>query len=477
MQRGATIRSGTTAIGLVLLALSGPAPAGAATSPLADDTVVSGLVAESLAARPEVRRADAAVRAARERIPQAGALPDPQVSVGMQNAGFNSITIGEEGNSFVGVTGTQGIPLFGKRGLRTDIATLAAQQAEAVLERARLDTEADVRRGYVDLLLARDRLALLTRLEALWRQAEGIATARYESGQGVQSDLLRTQLELNRLRQRRWTLASQERTAVQGLNRLRAQPLTEPIVTTAKLASLPAPPPGAVDAQFADAAARSPELALAKLGVGRAERQVELARRERFPDIAITAGLMPRGTLDTMWQAGVSFTVPIFAARKQLPAIAEADAQNDAEAQSAASVEQILQLRVAERNTVLAAYLDTIRLYHDGLLIQSRATAESTLAQYQVGRVTFASVLEAIAAFIADEDGYLQTLADAHRLAIADDAVSLDPVGTGTSPLSPAAVAGAGAVSGAGDRQMPALGALAPAPVPSGSVIPSRGGL
>lgn len=462
---------GAASAAMLMVIVSGVAStdARAADSPLAGDPMAEKLVAESLQVRPEVRQADASVRAAKERIPQAGAFPDPVVSAGIQNDGFRSIEIGKAETSFYGFTGTQGIPFFGKRGIRTDIAAIAAQQTDAALARVRLDTEADVRRGYVDLLLARDRLALLTRLEVLWRQAEGIATTRYEAGQGVQSDVLRTQLELNRLQQRRWTLTSQEHTAVQGLNRLRVRPLDEPIVTTATLGGLRPPVLAPVDDAYAAAEAESPELALAKLGVGRAERQVELARRERFPDIALTAGIMPRGSLDPMWQAGVSFTVPIFAGRKQLRAISEAEAQNDANVQSASAVRQILRLRVQERHTVLAAFLDTIRLYRDGLLVQSRATAESTLTQYQVGRVTFASVLEAVAAFIADEDGYLQTLADAQRLAVADDAVSLDPVGAGTTPLSTAAVPGIGAMGGGGrgGGGMAAGAAATPAPPPT----------
>jgi hypothetical protein len=55
--------------------------------------------------------------------------------------------------------------------------------------------------------------------------------------------------------------------------------------------------------------------------------------------------------------------------------------------------------------------------------------------------VSFASVLEANAGFIADEDGYLQALAAAHRVLIAEAEVSLAPVampalmGGGAGPM------------------------------------------
>ena len=84
---------------------------------------------------------------------------------------------------------------------------------------------------------------------------------------------------------------------------------------------------------------------------------------------------------------------------------------------------------MAERRTAYAALLETIRLFREGLLVQSRATADSTLAQYRVGKVTFASVLEANAGYINDEESFLAAVADAQRIAIAAAEVSLEQVG------------------------------------------------
>lgn len=144
-------------------------------------------------------------------------------------------------------------------------------------------------------------------------------------------------------------------------------------------------------AAVADAESRSPELELARLGVARAGKLVALARRERFPDFTVSAGIMPRGSqLDPMWQAGLAFNLPVLAGRKQNRAISENEARAEADRQGAETVAQILRLRVNERLVALQRLNDTLRLYREGLLVQSLATAESTLAQYRVGRVTFA---------------------------------------------------------------------------------------
>jgi outer membrane protein, heavy metal efflux system len=440
---------------------------GGTTFSLPTDPVLARLIEESLAARPELRQAEELVHAERQRVPQAGALPDPVLSLGIQNDGFSGIQVGKMETSYYQVMVSQGLPWPGKRGLRTDVAALTADQAGTTVARGRLATEAEVRRAYLDLLLVRDRLELLGHLETIWRKSSGVAQVRYETGEGAQSDLLRAQLEQNRLKQRRWALQADERTRIQALNRLRGHPLDEPIVTTVGVRDLGVPAQLDPEAAFAEAAARSPELAQARIGVAIAEKGVALARRERFPDLSVSAGIMPRGALEPMWQAGISLNLPLWSVRKQGRAIEENQARAAAGALGAAAVEQVLRLRVAERRAALASVLESIDLYRNGLLVQSQATAESTLTQFRVGRVTFASVLEANAGYIGDEEGYLGTLAEAQRIAIASAEVSLDPRGSalGAGGLGGAAMPGAGAMGGGASPSAPGGGA---APAASG---------
>ena len=417
-------------------------------TPAQGDPLLAELIRESLARRPELRQADALVDAERERVPQAGAFQDPILTLGIQNDGFNGLQIGKMDTSYYQVMVTQPLTWPGKRGFRSDVASTGVRIAEATVMRARLTAEADVRRTYLDLLLARDRLALLTRLEALWTKAEGLARSRYENGEGAQSDVLRAQLERNRLRQRRWALEAEERTRVQAVNRLRAHPLDEPFPTSVSVATQALPGLPAQEAALADAERRSPELLVARLQAERATQQVAVARRDRYPDLALTAAIMPRGSLEPMWAAGISMTLPIFSGSKQSRAVAEGEARAAASDGGAEAVLQVLRLRVQERLAQLANLLESAALYREGLIVQSQATADSTLGQYRVGRVTFASVLEAIAGVINDEDGLLQTVAAAQRLSIAAGEVSLEPAGGGAGGLSSGSIPGAGAASG-----------------------------
>ncbi len=443
---------------LLAAALATSAVAGAPAAP-STDSVLDGLVREALEKSPEYARARAAVEAERERGPQAGALPDPTLSLGIQNDGFGSIQVGKMETSYYQIMLTQPLPWPGKRGARERAAEAQASAVEAQLERIHLSTTAEVERAYVDLLLVRGQVALQERLEALWKEAESMARTRYEVGSGTQADLLRAQLERTRLAQQRIALESAERTRLQTLNRLRVHPLDEPIATSRTLAERGDPPALTPEQAMADAEQRSPDLAAAHLAVVAAERRVDVARRDRFPDLSITAGVMPRGSLDPMWLASVGITLPIFSASKQSRAVAESSSRRESEAHGEEATRQVLRLRAQERQTLLAAAQRTNQLYRDALLVQSRATVDSTLSQYRVGKVTFASVLEVLRGLVADEGGYLESLAQAQRLAIAQREVSLDVPATAAGRLASGSVPGAGATGGGGGGKSATAGA------------------
>jgi outer membrane protein TolC len=153
---------------------------------------------------------------------------------------------------------------------------------------------------------------------------------------------------------------------------------------------------------------------------------------------------MPRwGNFDTMWQAGISFNLPVWTARKQSHAVAESRSRGKAARASSDAIRQLLRQRVYERLAVLRALVEANRLYRSGLLVQSEATVASTLAQYQVGRVTFASALEALAGYLADRNGFLDSVAAAQRIAIAEREISLEaPAGRADGGMAGAASTG-----------------------------------
>jgi cobalt-zinc-cadmium efflux system outer membrane protein len=435
-------------IGLLAVAVSATAALPAWAQAPATDAVVERLLSDVLVRSPEIAQARSALQAEEQRIPQVGALPDPILSLGIQNDGFKSIEIGTMETSFYSIAATQAFPWPGKRGLREQIATLESRRAEARLERVRLSVEGQVRRAYLEFLLARDQLDLLGELQSLWQQAQAAAKARYESAQAPQSDLLRAQLERARLEQRRWVLEAQVANRLAAVNRLRLAALDDPLETSARILDTADPVPQTVEEAARDAMARSPELALARLGVEQTGRRVELAKRDRFPDFSVSAAVMPRGSLEPMWSLGVGVSVPIWIGRKQQKTVEENQARQASDTQGEQAIRQVLLLRVRERVALLEALVKTNRRFRESVLVLSEATRRSTLSQYQVGRLPFASALEALGSYLADRSSYLESVAEAQRIAISQREVSLDSAAVASIAMSAGAVPGAGGQGG-----------------------------
>ena len=431
-----------------------------AAAELGRDSVLAGLVRDALAHRPELIQAEATVKADEARVPQAGALPDPVLSLGIQNDGFNGLQIGQMETSWWSIVGAQTLPWHGKRGLRAKAQSLGAKQSETDLERTRLSVQAEVERAYLDLLLVRDQLRILGRLETLWMQAEGLAKSRYESGEGAQSDILRAQLERSRLQQQRWALVAEESRRLAILDRAVGRPLDQPLATTLSLGDVADPPLPDSASAVAEAEARTPEIRKARLAVEQAGALVSLAHKDYFPDLTLSGGVMPRGgTFEPMWQAGVSVPLPLWAASKQSRAVGEYRLRGQAAESGAETIRRFVRQRLAERRAMLAALIETNRLYRSGVLIQSDATVSSAMAQYQVGRVPFASVLEALNGYLTDLVGFYESVAASQRIDIAQRELSLDPV---AGPV----------IGGLGGTSMPGTGGMGATPAPAGSMPP-----
>jgi len=423
------------------LVLVAPAPAQAplSHSPL-PDPVLADLLRETLEGHPDLQRAEVAVQMDQERVPQAGVLPDPSLSLGLQNDGFKRIEVGRMETSFYSIGFTQPFPWPGKRGLRKDVAAIGVDLSGALRTRVQMGLEADVRRGYTTLLLVRGQKKLLDQQTLFLEEAERLARTRYEVGQGSQGDLLRAQLERTRLQLAAWSLEAEEQSAVADLNRLRQHDPADPIPTTAGLTDLAEP------AQLSpeQVEARSPELAGAYASVKQTEKLVELAKLDRRPDFAVTAGLMPRGGLDPMWQVGLSVSLPIYGHSKQQRALAEHQHHLRGQGAEVASVRSLLRQRTEERTIQVQTLRRTRDLYRDGLLLQSEASFQAALAQYGAGRGSFLGALEALNGWVGDQGSYLQALAQLQAQHIALSEAALGP----TVPVSGGTLGPAGMSKG-----------------------------
>jgi cobalt-zinc-cadmium efflux system outer membrane protein len=426
----------------LLLSAAPPVGAGAAcgeaVSPRPADPVLDALVAEALQANPELGAVDAAAAAAAARPDQAGAIPDPRLSVLYTNDGWG-ISLGERMMTNLAFVWSQTLPWPGKRELRSSVAAREADLAEQQRARARLSVAAAVRRAYYGLLLARETLEVVAKQEETARDVEGVARSRYAVGQGAEQDVLRAQIEVTRIGELRAEQEAAAEVRLAELDRLLARPPGTPVVTPARLAL--APELRTLEQVQAWAEPASPELQAAGILVERERLASDLASRVGQPDLVVQGGYMNRAGLDPLWQAGVGVTLPVWG-KKKAGVRAEAEAQLRAAEKRRESVRLELRYRNQERLVQLRSTQRVARLYADGVVPQAEMSVEAAVASYQAGQVPFVAVLEALTTLYDDRRAYLRLLARHALLAAALDELSLGE----TAAVALAETAGSAAV-------------------------------
>jgi outer membrane protein TolC len=386
------------------------------------EVALSALVAEALERNPEVLEARSRLEARRARIPQAGALPDPMLMYGVMNEGrpipFETLGSADDSEVYVGVS--QEIPFPGKRRLREAVAREEGSAAEWALEAARRRVAASVAEAYWDLYRLSAAAAVVERSLPLLEQLSRVSRTRLSVGQATQQDVLDGEVELSRLEERS-ILLGQQRAVVEArlrrlLDRRTADAIGEP--TTPALAPLRQE----LEALLARAEAESPLVLEKAQLVDAAERRLELARREKRPDFGVSLAYHNRGGLDPFYDFGGRLTIPLYAGRKQNRALAEAAAERDAARSAADAARAEVRHAVTEAHLMARAAERIVHLYDEALLKQARLSYDSALAQYQVGKADFLTLVTSWRRLLDHELTYYEQLAE-HEKALARLAV------------------------------------------------------
>lgn len=355
-------------------------------------TPLAALVAQVDASNPELAAARRDVDASIARIRPAGAPPDPTVSTGYMSGFlrppfFPSATT-PDGFWQFGVT--QDIPYPGKLAARTAIASGVAEQARWRVEVKRVALVTALKTAYADLELAERSLEILDATRGVLDQAHSHADTRFRVGRGPQQDVLRAQLEISMLTERRTMLRRDRRTALAALNAVLGRaPDTE-------LSAVPVgcdPPPPLAELQRL-ANLHNPQVRRDDQQIASGQAVLALARKEIRPDFAVRVTTQRKvGGMPLMYGVDLMATVPIFWQRKQRPMVAEATAMLGAarDLREATRVEADAELAMAAADA--AAALELMTLYADSILPQARLALESAVASYQTGAVDFLTLL------------------------------------------------------------------------------------
>ena len=385
-----------------------------------EPTILADLLTEAEKNNPQVQAARHGWQSAKQISTQVATLPDPQVVLQQTNVGSPRPFAGYTNSDFayIGVGFSQDLPYPGKLRLRGEIAQKDADATQQKYESLRRAVLAAVKMAYFQLGYLAKRQKILDEDAQLLQQVEQAAESRYRNGLGNQQDVLQAQLERTKLlREINRNQLEQGKTQAELKNFLnRSQSSTD--IETAELSE--STPAYTFEQLLAEAKAGNPDLAGMQKIVGRQGLQIDLAKKDFYPDFNVQ-GMWQR-TDPSQFRAYYQFTVgmriPIYRSRRQRPELAQAESDRDRakseyEVQSQQTAFQLRQQYVtAEKSAEL------LKIYREGLIPQARAELQAGMAAYQSNRQDFQALLASFIDVLKLDEEYWQTLSE-HETALA----------------------------------------------------------
>ncbi len=347
------------------------------------------------AANPRLEAARQMAVAAEARTKPASTLADPQLQFGLMNRNLSGFALQDPlGMNQVQVM--QMIPIAGQLGLAGRAALAQAGAARARAADLRWELRARAAMSFYEIYQLDRTIEVSAETRELLRDITTTARTMYSVGQGRQADVLRAQVEIDRMSEEIARMRAMREAAAARLNALLDRPAETPIATPA-LPRFPRELAGA-DSLERQALAGRPMLAAGALEIEAAAAAQQRARREIWPDLQLGAvyGQRPMvGGTDRMVSLMVGFSVPIRAGRRQLQMRRETEAMRLSAEAELRAMQADTRGRLGEITAAVRRTRSLRELYVTTILPQAEATVSSALSAYQAGDVDLPMLLDA----------------------------------------------------------------------------------
>ncbi|MAK80955.1 MAG: transporter [Phenylobacterium sp.] len=369
--------------------------------PLAAALLASTVQAEPLTYAAALRLAESAaptlqasalrIDAAQATEQAAGRLPDPKLSLGMENVPVSGPYAGrwdaaEMTMARVGLM--QEVPNAGRRRAATATAQAETQMAIADTDLQRRRVRVATALAWIDLAYAERRLAVLDQLvdglKPLWEGlSAGVESGSARPAAGLEPTRLRAEFD-----NRRSALVAEVTQARASLTRW-----------TGAVNPMAAGEPPYAEIEPADLRARiadHPALQLLAAATQRAKADVAGARAARRPDWGVEVMYGRRDPMfGDMVSAAVTVSLPLFASQRQDPVIAARTAQASRARLLEADMRRELDASLEADLATYAANHDQWLRAKDVLVPIAEQMAQLEIASYSAGRADYSNLVEA----------------------------------------------------------------------------------
>jgi len=383
------------AVVLVLLLTNGAASS--ATAPGHLD--LEKLVEEALQRHPILGRARSAATASEHVPSQVGSLPDPMLTMSSQNIRVDDPALDGSPMSAIQIGVEQVFPFPGKLARREAAAAATTSIADREVVRMESLVRERVERAYWDLAYAESAERITREAVDVIDTLVNVAHVRLSVGQSAQQDVLQAQAAHSKLRSELEARVEAVTVARRSLNSAIGRP------PDADVGGSAAWPDGteALDRVLLRGIAEraNPDVAVARERVRAAELSLDEASFDRRPDFKVALAYRYRDSVlgdmtdgADMVTATVGITLPIWMKRKQGARVLE-ETERLAAALANQEAVSLDSMTALERALDEIDRLDAeIRLHRSEVVPQADEALDASIADYQVAKVGFVSVLQ-----------------------------------------------------------------------------------
>jgi outer membrane protein TolC len=331
---------------------------------------------------------------------QVGALPDPMLSFNAMNLPTDTFDLDQEPMTQLQLMLSQKFPFPGKRQLRREVAETMVGVAQKQTDEYRDVLTGKVREAWWRLFSVDRSLQIVDSNKRLLRDFVEIAKTKYAVGKGLQQDVLLAELELSRLTNRELQLAGNRRRIQAMLNGLLNRVPDHPITLPEEPPSETLPMLESVTSLTQFAVERRDLIQAIELKLEAADKTVELAEKDRWPDFQVGVGYADRqgsdpirGSRSDFLSLMFSINLPLYSGQKQDKALQQRIHEREYERYRLSDTVRIIETEIGVQAAEYSAAREQALHLKNEIIPQAEQTVSAMLAGYEVNKVDFLNVV------------------------------------------------------------------------------------
>jgi len=354
---------------------------------------------------------------------QVGALPDPMVNFNAMNLPADTYDRDQEAMTQIQIGFSQVFPFPGKLSLKEDAAEYDARAAGHSVEEVRLQLIKNVKGKWWQLYYMDRALETVDSNQTLLRQFISVAKTKYETGKGLQQDVLLAQLEFSKLMDQKIQLQAIRRNQAIQLNILMDKPANDELSLPDQVSKM-MPNLAKENVLYQKAEVIRPRLKQVETQIDAAQSRLDLAKRDYYPDfkLGVTYGdrtgdnPLPRGgSRADFVSVMVGVKIPLYAGRKQSKAVSQKRSELQKNRYALLDEKGMVMAAISSAVTDYHRAKQQFALYGGGIVPQAQQTVASMLAGYQVSEVDFLNLVRSQMTLFNYQLQYWKALSDAKQ--------------------------------------------------------------